>query len=197
MVFRETTSTEHTISVLSHFFRVESSTKGTGRSVSETDGVTELGPDKPFSPFIFEGPRRACDPSRVVLYLVACLIFFSELPQQNFCKSNSWFSLLLHHEYLPAGSGLAQRWYEYLMLGDSAEVNGEKWTELNDGWSLVFTKAGWFTGAASVFSEARGKSCDLKIFLSQGKMPAARKPLASISPVAARLYAVPHCSPIW
>ena len=31
----------------------------------------------------------------------------------------------------------------------SAEVNGEKLVELNDSWSLIFTKAGWFTGAAS------------------------------------------------
>jgi hypothetical protein len=30
-------------------------------------------------------------------------------------------------------------------------------------------EAGWFTGAASVFSEARGKSCGLKMFLSQGR----------------------------
>jgi hypothetical protein len=48
-------------------------------------------------------------------------------------------------------------------------VNGEKLEELKEGWSLVFTKAGWFTGAASVFPEARGKSCGLKMFLSQGR----------------------------
>ena len=46
-------------------------------------------------------------------------------------------------------------------------------------------------------SEARGKSCGLKMFLSQGKRPVARQPLAVISPVAARLYAVPNCSQIW
>ena len=79
----------------------------------------------------------------------------------------------------------------------SAEVNGEKLAELNDGWSLVFTKAVWFTGVASVSSEARGKSRGLKMFLSQGKRPVARKPLSAISPVAARLYALPNCSPIW
>jgi len=76
-------------------------------------------------------------------------------------------------------------------------VNGEKLAELNDGPSLVFTKAGWFRGAASVSSEARGKSCGLKMFLSQGKRPVAGKPLAAISPVAALLYALPNCSPIW
>ena len=46
-----------------------------------------------------------------------------------------------------------------------AEVNGEILTEPNDGWSLVFTKARWFTVAVSVSSEARGKSCGLKMFL--------------------------------
>ena len=79
----------------------------------------------------------------------------------------------------------------------SAEVNGEKITELNDGWSLVFTKAGWLTRAASVFSEAKGKSYGLKMFLSQRKRPVARKPLAAISPFSARFYTLPNCSPIW
>ena len=37
----------------------------------------------------------------------------------------------------------------------SAEVNGEKRTELSNVWSLIFTKAGWFTGAASVSSKIR------------------------------------------
>jgi hypothetical protein len=32
----------------------------------------------------------------------------------------------------------------------SAEVNGRKLEERNDGLSLVFTRAGWFTGAACV-----------------------------------------------
>jgi len=48
-----------------------------------------------------------------------------------------------------------------------------------------------------VSSEARGISCGLKMFLSQGKRPVAQKPLAAISPVAARLYALPNCSPVW
>jgi len=76
-------------------------------------------------------------------------------------------------------------------------VNGKKLSELNDGWSLVFTKAGWFTGPASVSSEARGKSCGLKMLSSQGKSSVARKPLAAISPVAARLHAYPNSSPVW
>ena len=79
----------------------------------------------------------------------------------------------------------------------SAEVNGEKLPELNDAWSLVFTKAGWFTGATSLSSEDRGKSYGRKMFLSQGKRPVARNSLATISPVAARLYAFPNSSPIW
>jgi hypothetical protein len=36
-----------------------------------------------------------------------------------------------------------------------------------------------------VSSEARGKSCSLKVLLSQGKRPVARQPLAVISLVAA------------
>ena len=75
-------------------------------------------------------------------------------------------------------------------------MNGEKLTELNDDRSLVFTKAGWFTGVASLSSEDRGKAYGLKMSLSQGKRPVARKPLAAISPVADRLYAFPNISPI-
>jgi hypothetical protein len=33
--------------------------------------------------------------------------FLFELPQQNFCKINSLFSLLFPHEYLSVGSDLA------------------------------------------------------------------------------------------
>jgi len=79
----------------------------------------------------------------------------------------------------------------------SAEVNGEKLTKQNDDLSLIFTKTGWFTGAASLSSEVRKKLCGLKKFLSQGKRPVGRQPLAVISPVAARLYAVLNCSQIW
>jgi hypothetical protein len=43
----------------------------------------------------------------------------------------------------------------------------------------------------------RGKSHGLKTFLSQEKRPVARKPLAAISLVAARLYAFPNSLPIW
>jgi hypothetical protein len=46
-------------------------------------------------------------------------------------------------------------------------------------------------------SEDRGKSYGLKMFLSQGKRPVAQKPLAAISPIAARLYALPNSSSIW
>jgi len=48
-----------------------------------------------------------------------------------------------------------------------------------------------------VSSEDRGKLYGLKVFLSQGKRPVAWKPLAAISPVAARLYAFPNSSPVW
>jgi hypothetical protein len=78
----------------------------------------------------------------------------------------------------------------------SAEVNGEKLEELNDDSSLVFTKAEWFKGAASVFPDARGKSCGLKMFMSQGKRPVALQPLAAVAPVAACLY-FRNGLPIW
>jgi len=48
-----------------------------------------------------------------------------------------------------------------------------------------------------VSSDDGGKSYGLKVFLSQGKRPVAQKPLAAISPVAARLYALPNSWPIW
>ena len=41
-----------------------------------------------------------------------------------------------------------------------------------------------------------GKSYGLMVLLSQGKRPVTWKPLGAISPVAARLYAVPNCSQI-
>ena len=60
----------------------------------------------------------------------------------------------------------------------SAEANSENLTEMNYRLSLVFTKTGWFAGAASVFSEGKRKSSGLKTFLSQRKTPVAKKPLA-------------------
>jgi hypothetical protein len=71
-------------------------------------------------------------------------------------------------------------------------VNGKKLAELNYGWSLVFIKAGWFTGSAFLSSEDRRKSYGLKMFLSQGKRPVARKQLAAISPIVARLHVLPN-----
>jgi len=77
--------------------------------VSESDGVSDrVGSLQTLLFRLFEGPRRALDASRLVLDLVACLILFFELLQQIFYKVNSLFSLLLHHEYLAVGSGLAQ-----------------------------------------------------------------------------------------
>jgi hypothetical protein len=69
-----------------------------------SDGV---GTWQTLSSVFFEGPRRAFDASRLVLDLVACLIFFLFVPT-NFCKVFSLFSLLFHHEYLAVGSSLAQ-----------------------------------------------------------------------------------------
>jgi hypothetical protein len=47
-----------------------------------------------------------------------------------------------------------------------------------------------------VFPDARGKSCGLKMFMSQGTRPLARQPLAAVAPVAACFY-FPNGLPIW
>jgi len=94
---------------------------------------------------------------------------------------------------------LVQAWHRADIYCSESLRRSERWklTEVNSGWSLVFINVGWFTGATSVSSDARGKSCVLKMFLSQWKRPVARQPLAVISPFAARLYAVPNCSQFW
>ena len=77
VVFRETTSTEHTISVCSSSPSIESSEKGTARSVSESDGVSDRTRSRQtLLVRLFEGPRREFDAGRLVLDLVACFIFF-------------------------------------------------------------------------------------------------------------------------
>ena len=56
---------------------VESSAKGTVRSVSESDGVTDEAGFRQTTLFcLSEGPRRAFDASRLILDLVACMISF-------------------------------------------------------------------------------------------------------------------------
>ena len=105
---------------------VESSAKGTARSVSESDGVSDGVRSRQTLFFrLFEGPRRTFDASRLVLDLVACFIFLFWVASTHFCKVSSLFSLLLHHEDLALGSGLAQGWY--LMIGDPQQ----KWKAKN------------------------------------------------------------------
>jgi uncharacterized protein (DUF1499 family) len=76
-------------------------------------------------------------------------------------------------------------------------VNSKKLAELDVDRLLVFTTAGCFTRVACVSSQDGEKSYGLKMFLSQGERPVARKPLATILPVAAHLYAFLNSSPIW
>ena len=83
---------------------------------------TDLNAGKPFSSAFFEGPRGAFDASRLVLDLVACFIFFFWVASRNFCKVNSLFSMLFHHDGLALGSCLAQGWH--LMIGEPQQ----KWT---------------------------------------------------------------------
>jgi len=63
---------------------VESSAKGTARSVSESHGVSDgVGSRQTLLFRLFEG-RRALNASWLVLDLVACLIFFSWIAPTNF-----------------------------------------------------------------------------------------------------------------
>jgi hypothetical protein len=65
---------------------------------------------------------------------------------------------------------------------------------MDDCWSLPKQDG---SQEQHVSSEDGGKSYGLKMFLSQGKRPVARKTLGAISPVAARLSAFPNGSTIW
>jgi len=56
---------------------LESSAKGTDRSVSESDGVSDGAGSRQTLLFrLFEGPTREFNASLLVLDLVACLVFF-------------------------------------------------------------------------------------------------------------------------
>jgi len=149
---------------------VESSAKGTVRSVSESDGLLNgVGSQQTTLFHLFWRTKK-----NIRRKLIG--FGFSGLFDFLFLSGPNKISVRLTHFFTVPTRGIGCR----LRLGTglmsdarraSAEVNGEKLAELNDGWSLVFTKAGWFTGAASVSSEARGKSCGLKMFLSQGNRP--------------------------
>jgi hypothetical protein len=63
---------------------VKLSVRGTASSVSKSDGVSDgVGSRQTLLFCLFEGPRRAFNTSHQGLDLVACLIFFSELPHYN------------------------------------------------------------------------------------------------------------------
>jgi len=64
---------------------IESSVKGTARSVSESDGVSDrVGSWQTHVFRSFEGPRRTFDASRLVLDLVVCFIFFFWVASTSF-----------------------------------------------------------------------------------------------------------------
>jgi hypothetical protein len=66
-------------------YSVESLARGTVISVSESDGMSDGGGSRHTLLFrLFEGPRRAFDARRLVLDLVACLIFI-------FCVASTKF----------------------------------------------------------------------------------------------------------
>jgi len=160
---------------------VESSAKVTVRSLSEYYEVSDGVWSRQTLLFrLFEGPRRAFDANQLVWNLVVRFIFFFWVASTSFLQGE----LCILFAVPPRGFGCRFR-LGTAPISDvrraSAEVNGEKSAELNDGWQLVFTKAGWCAGASSLFSEDRGKSYGLKVFLSQGKKPVTRKPLGAIS----------------
>jgi hypothetical protein len=98
VVFREMTTTQHTISVLFLvlFSRILS---GAASSMSESEGVSGGAGFRQTLLFrLFEGPRRAFDTNRQVLDLATCLIFSFWVASKYFCKVNSLFSLLFHED---------------------------------------------------------------------------------------------------
>ena len=75
-VFRQTAGTEHTVSVLLLFFCRNVSERNSKVTVRISMSVRRIWiPAKPLF-CLLEGPRRTFDASRLVLGLVACLIFF-------------------------------------------------------------------------------------------------------------------------
>jgi len=101
--FRETTSTELTIASCSSS-SVESSAKGTVRSVSESECQSWISANLSLPSFwrTKKSIRR-----KSIRFGFTGLFDFHFL---NFCQINS-FSLLFHHEDLAVGSGLEQFWY--------------------------------------------------------------------------------------
>jgi hypothetical protein len=89
---------------------LESSASLTASSVSESDRVPDGVVSRQTLLFrLFEGPGRAFNASSQVLNLVACSIFSFWVASKYFCKVNSLFSLLFHHEDLDLvqiGTGL-------------------------------------------------------------------------------------------
>ena len=165
-LFRETPSKQQTISVFFSFSSVESSAKVSAMYVPESDGVSDgVGYRQSFLFLLLEGPRRAFDESRLVLHFVACLIFLSWVGATYFL----YVEVVIFFAIPPRLFGCRFRRGTGLMseaVRKSAEVNGEKLTELIEGWPLNFTKVRWFTWAAFLCSEDRGKSCGLKMFFS-------------------------------
>jgi hypothetical protein len=113
---------------------VESSAKGTASSVSASDGVSDVAGSLQTLLFrLFEGPRRAFDTSRLVLDLVAYLISFFWFASKMFCKVNSLFSLLFHHEDLV----WVQTWHRADIWWSESLSGSERWQIIRTEWWLV------------------------------------------------------------
>jgi len=96
-----------------------------GQCLNLMECQTELDPGKTFTSVFLKEQEEHSTQADWFWAKWPVLFSFSELPQQMFCMVNSLFPLLLHHEDLALGSGLAQGWY--LMIGEPQQ----KWMAKN------------------------------------------------------------------
>jgi hypothetical protein len=186
VVFRETNSSEHTISVLFLvFFCRIISDKTNYFGVRRRWSVRRRWIPANVSPPSFWRTKKSirCKPSGFALsglfefLFLSCLNILPVRWTRHFlCCSTTrvWI-------YFRLGKGLMSDTRE-----TSVEVNGENLEEMNDGWSLVLTKTGWFTGAAFIFPDALRKSCGLNMYMSPGKslLPGSHSPQSRLTQLA-------------
>ena len=114
---------------------VESSAKITAKSVFESYKVSDGVASRQTLSSLFLKDEEELS-TQADWFWIEWLVwfYFSELPQQIFCKVNSIF-LLLHHGCLAVGSGLAQG--RYLILGEPPQKltakNKQNWM-MADRW---------------------------------------------------------------
>ena len=135
---------------------VESSSKRTTRSVSESDGLSRRSwiPTNPPLPSFWRTKKSIRPKSNS--------FGFSGLFDFLFLSCPNKFTVKWTHYFLCCSNTITwlqvQAWHgaDTWCSESLSRSERRKLTELNNVWSLVFIKAGWFTGAASVSSEVRG-----------------------------------------